>query len=80
MVSRNPEKLPSGEVIELDTKRGSKTISCFVISPAAVDVSLPDGGHVTLALPVRNRAKHVWTKWAGIHRNLIAALAAYRQF
>jgi IS605 OrfB family transposase len=35
------------------------------------------GGHVTFALPARNRAKHVWSHWAGIRKNLSAALAAH---
>lgn len=32
------------------------------------------GGHVTLALPERNRAKHVWSQWSGVRRRLSAAL------
>jgi IS605 OrfB family transposase len=51
----------------------------FTEKPATAEVILPDGVHVTLALPVRNRAKHVWTQWAGIRRNLRAAHAAHRQ-
>ena len=35
------------------------------------------GGHVTFALPVRNRAKHVWSHWAGVRRSLRAAHAAH---
>jgi IS605 OrfB family transposase len=32
-----------------------------------------NGGHVTFALPARNRAKHVWTQWAGVRSRLQAA-------
>ncbi len=32
------------------------------------------GGHVTFALPERNRAKHVWSQWSGVRRRLSAAL------
>ncbi|WOF82134.1 hypothetical protein P5704_025435 (plasmid) [Pseudomonas sp. FeN3W] len=35
------------------------------------------GGHVTFALPARNRAKHVWSFWAGVRKNLSAAHAAH---
>lgn len=35
------------------------------------------GGHVTFALPARNRAKHVWKFWADARKNLQAALAAH---
>lgn len=35
------------------------------------------GGHVTFTLPARNRAKHVWSFWAGARKNLQAALAAH---
>ena len=53
----------------------------FSEKPAAqtTEVVFADGVHVTIALPVRNRAKHVWTQWAGIHRNLRAAHAAHRR-
>lgn len=34
-------------------------------------------GHVTFALPVRNRAKHVWSLWAGVKRSLQVAHAAH---
>ncbi|MEX3931154.1 hypothetical protein AB4Y32_04900 [Paraburkholderia phymatum] len=34
-------------------------------------------GHVTFALPVRNRAKHVWSHWAGVRKRLRAAHAAH---
>ncbi len=34
-------------------------------------------GHVTFALPMRNRAKHVWSLWAGVKRSLKAARAAH---
>lgn len=36
-----------------------------------------NGGHVTFALPVRNRAKHVWTQWAAIRTTLKAAHVAH---
>jgi len=51
----------------------------FNEKPAAAEIILPDGVHVTFVLPARNRAKHVWTQWAGIRRNLRAAHAAHRQ-
>ncbi|MEM5386497.1 transposase [Paraburkholderia phymatum] len=35
------------------------------------------GGHVTFVLPERNRAKHVWSLWAGVKRSLKAAHAAH---
>jgi hypothetical protein len=31
------------------------------------------GGHVTFALPVRNRAKHVWSFWSNVKTRLKAA-------
>jgi IS605 OrfB family transposase len=34
------------------------------------------GGHVTLPLPVRNRARHVWSFWSNVSRQIRAALAA----
>jgi hypothetical protein len=34
------------------------------------------GGHVTFALPVGNRAKHVWSFWAEVQTHLKAALQA----
>lgn len=52
----------------------------FTEKPASAGkILLPDGVHVTFALPVRNRAKHVWTQWASIRKNLVAALAAHRR-
>lgn len=36
-----------------------------------------NGGHVTFALPVRNRAKHVWSYWSKIRTRLKAAHAAH---
>lgn len=36
-----------------------------------------NGGHVTFALPVRNRAKHVWSFWSGARTRLKAAHAAH---
>jgi IS605 OrfB family transposase len=35
-----------------------------------------NGGHVTFALPARNRAKHVWSFWADVRARLRAAHAA----
>src|SRR5690606_11652271 len=37
------------------------------------------GGHVTFVLPVRNRAKHVWSHWSNVRKRLKAALAAHVQ-
>jgi IS605 OrfB family transposase len=36
-----------------------------------------NGGHVTFALPVRNRAKHVWSFWSKVRTNLKAAHVAH---
>lgn len=36
-----------------------------------------NGGHVTFALPVRNRAKHVWSFWSSVRTKLSAAHAAH---
>lgn len=35
------------------------------------------GGQVTFALPVRNRAKHVWSFWSSVKTRLKAALQAH---
>lgn len=35
------------------------------------------GGHVTFALPVRNRARHVWSFWSSVKTRLIAAHKAH---
>ena len=35
------------------------------------------GGHVTFALPVRNRAKHVWSFWSNVKTRLRAAHQAH---
>jgi IS605 OrfB family transposase len=35
------------------------------------------GGHVTFALPVRNRAKHVWSFWSNVKTRLKAAHQAH---
>lgn len=43
--------------------------------PAIVPVR--NGGHVTFALPARNRAKHVWSYWASVRLKLKAAHAAH---
>ena len=43
--------------------------------PAIVPVR--KGGHITFALPARNRAKHVWSYWASVRRALKAAHAAH---
>jgi IS605 OrfB family transposase len=36
-----------------------------------------NGGHVTFALPARNRAKHVWSFWSRVRTNLKAAHVAH---
>ncbi|MHB8255517.1 MAG: IS200/IS605 family accessory protein TnpB-related protein [Acidiferrobacter sp.] len=36
-----------------------------------------NGGHVTFALPARNRAKHVWSFWSAVRTKLKAAHAAH---
>lgn len=36
-----------------------------------------NGGHVTFALPVRNRTKHVWSFWSKVRTSLSAAHAAH---
>ncbi len=36
-----------------------------------------NGGHLTFALPARNRAKHVWSFWSEVRRRLKAAHAAH---
>jgi hypothetical protein len=48
-------------------------------APAVRQAIVPvrNGGHVTFAVPVRNRAKHVWSQWSGIRSELKAALAAH---
>lgn len=48
-------------------------------APAVRTVLAPvrNGGHVTFVLPVRNRAKHVWTQWAAIRTKLKAAHVAH---
>jgi len=40
---------------------------------------IPDGkgGHVTLALPGRNRTRHVWHQWKQLNQKLPAALTAH---
>ena len=41
--------------------------------------SLPSQLHGTLPLPVRNRGRHVWNKWAAVSRKTSAAHAAHRR-
>lgn len=41
--------------------------------------SLPSQLYVTLPLPVRNRGRHVWSKWAVVSRKASAAHAAHRR-
>jgi IS605 OrfB family transposase len=41
--------------------------------------SLPSQLHGTLPLPVRNRGRHVWSKWAAVSRKASAAHAAHRR-
>ena len=43
--------------------------------PAIVPVR--NGGHVTFALPARNRAKHVWSYWGKVRTGLKAAHVAH---
>ncbi len=40
-------------------------------------VPMRKGGHVTFALPARNRAKHVWSHWSNVRTRLIAAQKAH---
>ena len=40
-------------------------------------VPVANGGHVTFELPVRNRAKHVWSFWSKVRTNLKAAHVAH---
>jgi IS605 OrfB family transposase len=42
-----------------------------------VAVPARNGGHVTFALPARNRAKHVWTQWAAVRSSQSAAHAVH---
>lgn len=42
-----------------------------------VAVPARNGGHVTFALPARNRAKHVWTQWAAVRSSQSAAHAGH---
>ena len=44
---------------------------------ARQDVSDGKGGHVTLDLPARNRARHVWHQWRQLNQKLPAALTAH---
>lgn len=48
-------------------------------APAVHEAIVPvrNGGHVTFAVPARNRAKHVWQQWSRIRANLKAAHAAH---
>jgi hypothetical protein len=41
--------------------------------------TLPGQLQGTLPLSVRNRGRHVWSKWAAVSRKASAALAAHRQ-
>ncbi len=38
-----------------------------------------NGGHVTFALPARNRAKHVWSFWSSVRTRLKAAHGAHHR-
>lgn len=42
-----------------------------------VSVPVRHGGHLTFALPVRNRARHVWSHWSAIRTRLKAAHVAH---
>jgi IS605 OrfB family transposase len=44
---------------------------------AVATIATSKGDHVTFALPVRNRAKHVWSFWSGVQKIKTAALAAH---
>jgi IS605 OrfB family transposase len=48
-------------------------------SPTVLQALAPvgNGGHVTFALPVRNRARHVWSHWSKIRTSLRAAHVAH---
>lgn len=47
--------------------------------PTVREVTAPtrNGGHVTFALPVRNRAKHVWSFWSKVRTSRSAAHVAH---
>ena len=60
--------------------RGQPVEDCRSKEKPATPVGLVpfgNGGHVTFVLPVRNRAKHVWSHWADILRNSRAAHGAH---
>ena len=40
-------------------------------------IPVRNGGHGTLVLPARNRARHVWSYWAAVRRKFIAAHVAH---
>jgi IS605 OrfB family transposase len=40
-------------------------------------IPVRNGGHVTFPVPVRNPAKHVWTQWAAIRKELSAVHVAH---
>ncbi len=63
---------------------GLKERPCAGYQRTAIDcphgiaaVPVRNGGHVTFVLPARNRAKHVWTQWAGVRSRLSAAHAGH---
>jgi hypothetical protein len=55
--------------------------AALVIGRRSLDFreSLPSQLHSTLPLPVRNRGRHVWSKWAAVSRKASAAHAAHRR-
>ena len=57
------------------------TAAALAIGRRSLGVSetLPGQLHGTLPLPVRNRGRHVWSKWAVVSRKAPAALAAHRR-
>lgn len=56
-------------------RRGSGFTERTPRSTAIIPVR--NGGHLTLDLPERNRARHVWSYWANVRRKLIAAHVAH---
>ena len=53
-----------------------RLLSCREGVPRRRTAPLDTGGHVAFRVPVRKRAKHVWSYWAAISRELEPALAA----
>lgn len=55
-------------------RRGLGLSERLIAHQGQVTVPARHGGHVTFAVPERNRAKHVWSQWSGVRRRLSAAL------